>query len=1238
MTAAPSRRPHPGLPLLVLLCVLALGTAASRAASGPVATVLTARGRLEVRRAALASFASLPMRTALFVGDRVRTGPAAKATLLFSDGAQVRLNANTAIDIIAPAAVRGKRSLFRVLSGEVWARLRFGQAVETRTAIAGVRGTQIDLAVGDDGTSTLFVEEGEVEFFNPLGQVVVESGQQSVARPGQAPTSPVTIQNGGLITEWTLDLNRSLIPRDKYFAAPEPGLLQARLARRARQAQLAPQDAASRRDYGDVLFDSRRFEDALREYQAAAQLSPTDPSTALRLGYALLELNRLEEAEAAFGRAQNGTQTGAQDGQSAPALVGLAQVALARGEAAAAQQLAEQALAADPNDGEARLALGVALLRQPSRLDEAARAFEAALRDEPGWLHPQARAWLALVKLAQDDVPEALRQARAATQLAPQSALAHGNLALVLFYASQLRESEAQARRALQLNPDAPEARVALGQALLAQGKTDEATRLAAQAVALDPDLPQARYLLGVADASRRDYSHAARELQASLRLAPDFLPAASTLARVYNLMGRPAEALATLNALLPHYRRADAVQGALGETLYEQGRYEEASAQYRKALGGSPTSALYQDGLARTLAYSNHLSAAIAAAQKAVSLAPGVGQYHATLGLAYEFSGLSAQAEREFRSALAIDPQNAFALAQLAYRHEGADLRPAAASFTQGFLLDPAISNRLLRGGIRTEVTPQIGSRSQRDLALTQRAVGADGRLHLFGFLNRTDQAGLRLNDQSDGYDVAQFATLTPHPHTNLYLNLRGQQARRGLPGPLSSPATDDTASFRYGQAQLAARQQLGQGKYLWLGLFGNTSRHLTTDPNRDSFFDAPTELPIAQQRFNSRAAEPEARFDLTLGHEPRRAGVLSLGAARTRTSFDSRRDLFLAAMDAGSQSGGQSGGQSSSRSGGQSGVALLRENDRGVLAYAQLQQRWGERLSLIAQLRRQRLDRERTGFLTLPGQAAQSESRGESRTLWLPSLLATYQAGRRTTLRLAANSRLTDATASNFAPTETLLTTERSALPAGTPDRMRLAQLDIERYLSPRQFLKLFVWRTTADGVQIGGSDLLGFGGGLAGADAPSLLVDRWRGQGLGARYERRLSRSLFADAGLFARRISNRSRGPFFERIFSGPGAPYEPSRQASLSLNYIDGGGTKAGLGLRYNGSFFADSPLVVGRPRFPSRLYVDLLLAREPSVNYELFFKVSNLFDRSQLQFNGFPDAGRRLELGATRRF
>jgi hypothetical protein len=57
-----------------------------------------------------------------------------------------------------------------------------------------------------------------------------------------------------------------------------------------------------------------------------------------------------------------------------------------------------------------------------------------------------------------------------------------------------------------------------------------------------------------------------------------------------------------------------------------------------------------------------------------------------------------------------------------------------------------------------------------------------------------------------------------------------------------------------------------------------------------------------------------------------------------------------------------------------------------------------------------------------------------------------------------------------------------------------------------------------------------------------------------------------------------------------------------------------------------------------RPRFSSKTTVDLRLAREPSLKNEVFFNAYNIFNAKQVQFNGFPAGGRRLEIGYTRRF
>ncbi len=132
---------------------------------------------------------------------------------------------------------------------------------------------------------------------------------------------------------------------------------------------------------------------------------------------------------------------------------------------------------------------------------------------------------------------------------------------------------------------------------------------------------------------------------------------------------------------------------------------------------------------------------------------------------------------------------------------------------------------------------------------------------------------------------------------------------------------------------------------------------------------------------------------------------------------------------------------------------------------------------------------------------------------------------------------------------------------------------------------------------------------------------------------RYERQLGRSLFANFGLAYRRTEAGFAGQNLTRR-----APYEPAALGSIGLNYIDPSGNKVGLVLRRTGSFFQDSPGFTERARFPAHTYVDLRLAREASVQNELFVDIRNVFDSPEIDFNGFPSPGRRVDFGVTRRF
>src|SRR5260221_11665594 len=70
------------------------------------ATLISVQGPASVRRSGGGAFVNAVRKMSVAAGDVVRTGPNGRAILLFSDGSQVKLNANTLLLIPSPAGDR----------------------------------------------------------------------------------------------------------------------------------------------------------------------------------------------------------------------------------------------------------------------------------------------------------------------------------------------------------------------------------------------------------------------------------------------------------------------------------------------------------------------------------------------------------------------------------------------------------------------------------------------------------------------------------------------------------------------------------------------------------------------------------------------------------------------------------------------------------------------------------------------------------------------------------------------------------------------------------------------------------------------------------------------------------------------------------------------------------------------------------------------------------------------------
>lgn len=95
---------------------------------------------------------------------------------------------------------------FDLIRGEIYSKIKLGgnYKVKLPQAVCSVRGTQFITKVEKDGTTTLTVIDGEVEFsdIKKKATVVVRKNQRSVVKPGGLPAEPEVIEQNQILKWW----------------------------------------------------------------------------------------------------------------------------------------------------------------------------------------------------------------------------------------------------------------------------------------------------------------------------------------------------------------------------------------------------------------------------------------------------------------------------------------------------------------------------------------------------------------------------------------------------------------------------------------------------------------------------------------------------------------------------------------------------------------------------------------------------------------------------------------------------------------------------------------------------------------------------------------------------------------------------------------------------------------------------------------------------------------------------
>ncbi len=223
---------------------------------------------------------------------------------------------------------------------------------------------------------------------------------------------------------------------------------------------------------------------------------------------------------------------------------------------------------------------------QAGNTDRAIDEFLAAIR-----LNPELRmahSMLGDIYRNRGDYRDALTHYQRLAQLDPYVSSNHYNLGFTQQMLRMLEDALESYHRAVAIEPSDLNANMNLGTVYLALGRLDQAVNFLEKATRLNPKSAAAWMNLGVALDSRGSLVLAEATYRKALELDGSGVATMINLGSNLVAQGKASEAITVLEETL---KRADApnVRKRYGDALVVAKRYDEAAAQYDKALAANP-------------------------------------------------------------------------------------------------------------------------------------------------------------------------------------------------------------------------------------------------------------------------------------------------------------------------------------------------------------------------------------------------------------------------------------------------------------------------------------------------------------------------------------------------------------------------------------------------------------------------------------------------------------------------
>ena len=476
--------------LAVALCA-ALAALADEPAQR--AEIVGLQGHGEYRQASAAAWNDAHVKQALYARDFVRTLGLSRMEIRFWNGVTQMLDHDGEMQVLGEGAAKdNKCTVMQAARSRSWGVARTppeGHSVCTPSATAGIRGTEWEIVVADDGSSTLTVFNGEVDFYNAEGAVVVRPNEQARAEPGKAPVKlflRVSRERIQWANAFTVDAGRYA----EFRGQPRP--------------DLAPISDDLRANRLAAAYDKLRALTARPDAPAVAWLLLAD-----------FEVYR-GELEAARRAALDGASRYPRDERFE---VALARIALFAADIPEAYRHADAALALRPDSPDA-LIVRADIDRHEGRGAEAIAGYSRAAAIQAN----DARAWYGrgVVESEREDVRAARSDLLKAIELDASDPTYRAELGTLEGFAGRLPEARAELERSLAAQPDNYVALTGLGIVELKSGDSGAAIASFQRAAGIEPRYARAHLYAAAAYYQERRDHDAQVELGRAAELDPN--------------------------------------------------------------------------------------------------------------------------------------------------------------------------------------------------------------------------------------------------------------------------------------------------------------------------------------------------------------------------------------------------------------------------------------------------------------------------------------------------------------------------------------------------------------------------------------------------------------------------------------------------------------------------------------------------------------------------------------------